>query len=113
MSEAARERKMVFELDRFVVEAIIGEIFYKTDDVGKEEFDPADEIGDLAAELAYVAAHRREETARVEECALSIFKINAAENFNEKTSYTATTLRSKERLFSLVIFYILYDTSFR
>lgn len=39
-------------------------MFYKPDDVREGEFGPDDIIDDLEAELAFVAAHHREETEK-------------------------------------------------
>ena len=112
VSEASGIIPLVFELDQGIVETIIGEMFFKPDDKGKEDIGPDDAIDDLAAELASVVACRCEADATAKERALGIFKINQAANANEMTSYTVTIPKLKVKLFSLVIRYVLCGTSF-
>ena len=72
----------------------------------REDNGPDDAIDDLAAELVSVVAQRPEADATAKEQALGIFKINKAANLNKMTSYTVTILKSKVKLFSLVIRYV-------
>lgn len=87
--------------------------FFNPDDEGKEDIGPADSVDDLAAELASVVARCCDAAATTKKRALGIFKINQTENANEATSYTIIMPRSKVKLFSLVIRYVLYGTSLR
>lgn len=118
--ETAGERSLIFELDKGIVETIIGEMFFKPDDLGEEELSQDEELDELAAELSTVVARRREAAARAKELALNIFKLNIAqlpeaqaESEDEETSYTVTIPRSKAKLFSLVTRYVSCGTSFR
>lgn len=67
------------ELDQCKVKTIIGEVFYKVIGLCGKDFGPEDEIDDIAALLASVAAQHRVATTKAKEHALGIFKINATE----------------------------------
>jgi hypothetical protein len=112
--ESVGEQQIVFEIDKDIVETIVGDVMYKVED----EVDSDNEVVEKnlvlcnEAERIAVLVGRRAAIAKAKEHVLLLFKRTKPDKDGVLHSYTVTIPKTKTKLFHLAIRYVSCETSF-
>ena len=106
------ERAIAFDLNKDIVEVLIGEMLF--DNFGEEDHDDDEDFieGD-EAERRTILDKRREAAVTAKKRAMSVFKLQAAESNDEVDIYTVTIPKTKATVFQLVRRYVACGATFR
>jgi hypothetical protein len=109
------KRQIVFEIDKDIVETIIGDMMYKVEDEADSDNEVVEKNLVLCNEVERIAVlvGRRTTIAKAKERVLLLFKRTKPNKDGVLHSYTVTIPKTKTKLFHLAICYVLCETSFR
>jgi hypothetical protein len=119
-SSLGAESQIVFDIDRNIVDTIVGDMLFNLADEydNDEDADVEDPVFDNEAELHAIMRLRLKAATTMKSRALALFKriqSKVDDNDNDETqfSYSVTIPKMKTTLFSLVVRYISCGASFR
>jgi hypothetical protein len=109
VSESVGERQIIFEIDKDIVETIIGDMMYKVEDEADSDNEVVEKNLVLCNEAERIAilVGRRATVAKAKERVLLLFKRTKPNKDGVLHSYIVTIPKTKTKLFHLAICYVL------
>lgn len=112
--EFVGEQQIVFDIDKDIVETIVGDMMYRIEDEADSDNEDLEEnpaFGNEAERIS-ILVRRHVVSAKAKERTLLLFKRTERNKDGVLHSYTITIPKTKTKLFHLTIHYVLCETSF-